>query len=187
MADASPEQPRRWALRLARAEDIPALHELIASSVRSLLAPHYAPEVLEASIGSAFGVDSQLIRDGTYFVAEHEGRLVACGGWSFRATTYGGDRHTTQDAAQLDPATEAARIRAFFVHPDYARQGLGKAILAASEAAARAAGFSTVMLIGTLAGEKLYSAHGYRAEESYDAPLPGGLGMPVIRMTKSLT
>jgi GNAT superfamily N-acetyltransferase len=173
-------------MRLAREEDIPALETLIALSVRGLLAAHYPPDVLEASIGSAFGVDTQLIRDGSYFAVEDAGQIVACGGWSRRATTYGADRLHGREDTLLDPARDAARIRAFFVHPDWARRGIGRAILAASEAAAQEAGFSHVILIGTPAGEKLYSANGYTVEERYDAPLPGGLRMPVVKMTKRL-
>lgn len=175
-----------WQLRLAREEDIPALAALIELSVRNLLSPHYAPEVLEASLGTAFGVDSQLIRDGTYFTVEADGRLVACGGWSRRATTYGGDQGRAAEDPLLDPAADAARIRAFFVHPDWARRGIGRALLDAAESAARAAGFRQALLVGTLAGEKLYAACGYAEEERYDAPLPGGLALPVVHMTKRL-
>ncbi len=175
-----------WHLRPAREGDIPALESLIALSVRGLLSAHYPPDVIEASIGSAFGVDSQLIRDGSYFAVESGGVIVACGGWSRRATTYGADRHHSREDAVLDPAKDPARIRAFFVHPDWARGGIGKAILAASEEAAQAAGFSRALLIGTLAGEKLYTACGYTAGEPYDAPLPGGLPLRVIPMTKGL-
>jgi GNAT superfamily N-acetyltransferase len=178
--------PDPWPIRLAREADIPTLEALIALSVRGLLAAYYPPDVLEASIGSAFGVDSQLIRDGSYFVIEHEGAPIACGGWSRRATTYGADRLHGREDTLLDPAKDPARIRAFFIHPDWARRGLGTAILQASESAARAARFTRALLIGTPAGEKLYVTRGYTAEERYDAPLPGGLKMPVIRMTKSL-
>lgn len=175
-----------WNLRLAREADIPALEMLIALSVRELLSAHYAPEVIDASIGSAFGVDSQLIRDGTYFVVEAGGVIVACGGWSRRSTTYGADRHHSREDSVLDPARDAARIRAFFVHPEWARRGIGRALLTASEQAARAAGFSKALLIGTLSGEKLYTACGYTAGEPYDAPLPGGLPLRVMQMTKEL-
>lgn len=173
-------------IRIARETDIPALEALIALSVRGLLSPYYAPDVVEASIGTAFGVDTQLIRDGTYFVIEHNGAPIACGGWSRRATTYGADRLHGREDTLLDPVKDPARIRAFFIHPDWARRGLGSAILQAGEEAARSAGFKSVLLIGTPAGEKLYLARGYTAEERYDAPLPGGLKMPVIRMTKPI-
>jgi len=175
-----------WQPRLAREEDIPALEKLIEASVRQLLSAHYAPDVLEASLESTFGVDQQLIRDGTYFVVEHEGALVACGGWSRRDTLYGWDRHRSKDAPLLDPAKDAARIRAFFVHPDWARKGLGRTMLQTSEDAARAAGFSRVILVGTLAGEQLYAAHGYVVEERFDSVLRDGLLLPVVRMGKGL-
>lgn len=174
-----------WPIRLAEERDIPALEKLIELSVRTLLAEHYAPAVLDASLGSAFGVDRRLIRDRSYFVVEHEGRLIACGGWSRRGRAYGAD-HGTADEPPLDPATDHARIRAFFVHPEWTRRGLGQAILNASEAAARAAGFTRALLIGTLAGEKLYTANGYVAEEKFEAPLPNGQLLTVIRMTKAL-
>jgi GNAT superfamily N-acetyltransferase len=177
-----------WPIRPAHERDIPALEELIALSVRTLLAPHYAPAVLAASLGPAFGVDAQLIRDGTYFVVEDAGQIVACGGWSRRRTAYGGDRdRASEEDPPLDSARDPARIRAFFVHPRWARCGLGRSLLVASEDAARAAGFSTAMLVATLAGEKLYAAFGYTAVERYDSPLPGGLPLPVVRMTKTLT
>jgi predicted N-acetyltransferase YhbS len=176
-----------WPIRPAHEQDIPALEALIALSVRTLLTPHYAPAVLAASLGPAFGVDAQLIRDGTYFVVEDAGEIVACGGWSRRRTVYGGDRARPGEDAPLDPTRDPARIRAFFVHPQWARRGLGRSLLVASEDAARAAGFSTAMLVATLAGEKLYAAFGYTVVERHDAPLPGGLALPVVRMTKTLT
>jgi GNAT superfamily N-acetyltransferase len=177
---------KNWFLRPALREDIPALEVLIALSVRTLLAPYYSAEVLEASLGSAFGVDSQLIDDGSYFAVESEIGLVGGGGWSRRPTTYGGDRLHGRSDEMLDPAVDAARIRAFFVHPEWARRGIGRAILEASEGAARASGFSRAIMVATLAGEKLYEVNGYVAEERYDAPLPGGLKLPVVRMGKSL-
>ncbi len=176
----------QWHPRLAREDDIPVLEKLIEDSVRQLLPEHYSAEVLEASLGPTFGVDTQLIRDGTYFVIEHEGIIVACGGWSRRETLYGWDRHRSHEQPLLDPAHDSARIRAFFVHPAWARRGLGRAMLAASEAAARAAGFKRVILVGTLAGEKLYAAHGYVVEDRFDAPLREGLVLPVVRMGKAL-
>jgi GNAT superfamily N-acetyltransferase len=178
--------PDPWSLRLAAAGDIPALEKLIALSVRTLLAPHYSPEVLEASLGSAFGVDSQLIGDGTYFAVEADGEIVGCGGWSRRPATYGADRLHARSDKVLNPAVDPARIRAFFVHPQWARRGIGRAILEASETAARTAGFSRAIMVATLAGEKLYEVNGYVAEERYDAPLPGGLKLPVVRMGKEL-
>ena len=139
---------------------------------------------MDAALGPVFGVDRQLIRDGTYFVIEADGRLVACGGWSRRRAVFGGDRERPGEDAALDPARDPARIRAFFVHPQWARRGLGRALLAACEAAIVAAGFRRAVLVATLAGEPLYAAGGYRVEERYDAPLPGGRGLPVVRMGK---
>ena len=175
-----------WTLRLAREEDVTELEELIEWSVRTLLAAHYTPEVLAASLGPAFGVDRQLIADGNYFVIEDSGRIVGCGGWSRRRAAYGGDRGRVGEDALLDPAIDPARIRAFFVHPEWARRGIGRTLLLASEAAARAAGFSRATLAGTLAGEPLYAAFGYEVIERYDAPLPGGLGLAIVKMEKAL-
>lgn len=175
-----------WVVRRAVDADAAELEALIELSVRTLLAVHYSPDVLAASLGPAFGVDRQLIADGTYFVVEDQGRLVGCGGWSRRRAAYGGDRGRAEEDAALDPATDPARIRAFFVHPQWARRGIGRALLEASEAAARAAGFSRATLVGTLAGEPLYAAFGYVATERYEAPLPGGVGLAVVKMDKTL-
>src|SRR5437763_14432557 len=117
-----------WLLRLARESDIPALEELIPLSVRTLQAPYYSAAQMESALGPVFGVDRQLIRDGTYFVVEDAGRIVGCGGWSKRKTLYGGDRDRTGEDAELNPQIDSARIRAFFVHPDWARRGIGRSI-----------------------------------------------------------
>jgi GNAT superfamily N-acetyltransferase len=175
-----------WLLRLARAGDIPAIEALIPLSVRGLQAPWYSAAQMEAALGPVFGVDQQLICDGTYFVAEQDGRLIACGGWSRRRAVYGGDRARPGEDAALDPERDPARIRAFFVHPQWARRGLGRALLAACEAAIVAAGFRRAVLVATLAGEPLYAAGGYCVEERYEVPLPGGLTLPAVRMAKSL-
>lgn len=172
-------------LRLAGAADIPALEELIPLSVRGLHAGWYSPAQMEAALGTAFGVDTHLIADGTYFVVEAEGRLVACGGWSRRKATYGGDRNRTGEDGYVDPTQDPARIRAFFVHPDWARRGIGRLLLHACEDAIVAAGFHCATMVATLAGEPLYAAHGYTAEERFEAPLPGGLTLPVVRMGKA--
>jgi GNAT superfamily N-acetyltransferase len=171
-----------WRIRIAHEGDIPAIEVLIPLSVRGLQAPWYSAAQMEAALGPVFGVDRQLICDGTYFVAEQDGRLIACGGWSRRRAVFGGDRARAGEDAALDPACDPARIRAFFVHPQWARRGLGRALLAACEAAIVAAGFRRAVLVATLAGEPLYAAGGYRVEERYDAPLPGGLALPVVRM-----
>src|SRR5262245_56232598 len=132
-----------WELRLARGADIPALEVLIPVSVRSLQAAHYSPAQMEAAIGPLFGVDRQLIDDGTYFVAEHPSQIVACGGWSRRKAVFGGDRNRAAMNALIDPERDPARVRAFFVHPDWARRGIGRSILKACEEAIRDAGFKS--------------------------------------------
>ena len=170
-------------LRLAREADVAALEALIPLSVRTLQAHHYSSEQMDAALGSVFGVDRQLIRDGTYFVAEHEGRIVGCGGWSRRSSHYGGDRDRGEGAL-LDPDHDAARIRAFFVHPSWARRGIGRSIMTSSEDAIRAAGFRAVDIVATLSGEPLYASFGYSVVERFDIALTGGLRLPAVRMTK---
>lgn len=173
-------------LRKATLADIPAIEPLIAASVRELQAGFYTPDEREAALGSVFGVDTKLIEDGTYFVAECEGEVAACGGWSRRKTMFGSNDSPVKDDAWLDPAVDAARIRAFFVGPKWARRGIGSAIMRACEAAAKAEGFQRLELVATLPGERLYLAHGFEELERFEAPLPGGGGLPVIRMSKQL-
>ena len=173
-------------LRLARMDDVPALEELIPLSVRTLQAAHYSSAQMEAALGPVFGVDGQLIADGTYFVAEHDGQVIGCGGWSKRRAVFGGDRARQGADELIDPAREPARIRAFFVHPDWARRGIGRAILSACESAIVAAKFPDAELVATLAGEPLYTAFAYEAVERYEVPLAGGLRLPVVRMRKRL-
>lgn len=175
-----------WTLRLACPEDVPALEELILLSVRVLQASFYSEAQREAAHGAVFGVDRQLIADGTYYVAEHEGLWVGCGGWSKRRSLFGGDAVREGADPLLDPDTDPARVRAFFIHPDWARRGIGKAILAACESAISATGFTHIELVATLAGEPLYLACGYLEDERYEVPLSGGLTLPVVRMKKSL-
>ena len=174
----------QFSLRLAREEDVAALEKLIELSVRQLLSRHYSTAQLEAAIGPVFGVDRQLIRDGTYFVVGHGTEIVGCGGWSKRKAVYGGDRERDGEDGELDPTRDAARVRAFFVHPDWERCGLGRMLLLASEAAIRQAGFARVELCATLAGEPLYAAFGYAVTKRYDAPMPGGLSIAVVAMRK---
>ncbi len=172
-------------LRLANAADIPALEELIPLSARTLQASHYSPEQIEGALGPVFGVDRHLISDGTYFVAEAAGRIIGCGGWSRRKMLFGGDEgRAAGEEALLDPNADPARIRAFFVHPDWARQGIGRGLLEACEQAAARAGFRAMELVATLTGEPLYAAFAYRVVERYEIPLPNGLTLPVVRMTK---
>jgi len=137
-------------LRLAREKDIPALEALIELSVRQSLSRFYSAAQLEAALGPVFGVDRQLIRDGTYFVVERGADIVACGGWSKRLAVYGGDRERAGEDAELNPAQDAARVRAFFVHPQWERRGIGRQLLLTSEAAILAAGFTRVELVATL-------------------------------------
>jgi GNAT superfamily N-acetyltransferase len=140
---------------------------------------------MESALGTIFAVDRQLISDRTYFVVESEGQIVGCGGWSKRAAGYGGDHSRPEPDPILDPRCDAARIRAFFVHPNRARQRIGSSILLASEQASIAAGFSTAELVATLAGQPLYAAFGYSAVERYEIPMQNGLTLPVVRMTKN--
>jgi GNAT superfamily N-acetyltransferase len=173
------------ALRLATPADAPALRSLIELSARELQRGDYTSPQIEAALRSAYGVDSQLIADATYFVAEADGLPVACGGWSFRRTLFGGDAQPGRQADRLDPAREAARIRAFFVHPAWSRRGLGRALLARCEAEARAAGFTAAELMATLAGVRLYAALGYVPADPQAIPLPDGPTITFVPMRKS--
>ena len=148
-------------LRKATLADVPALNALIARSARGLSAADYRTAQIEGALRGAFGVDTQLLADGTYFVVEDAGQLVGCGGWSFRATLFGGDGRAGRDASTLDPKTQAAKIRAFFVDPGSARRGIGSLLLDRCEREARAHGYARVELMATLPGVKLYAARGY--------------------------
>jgi GNAT superfamily N-acetyltransferase len=172
-------------IRVAVLADAPAIEELIAASVHGLQADDYSAEQREGALGTVFGVDRQMIGDGTYFVVEMEGRVVASGGWSRRKTPFGGDHSPRRDDSLLDPATDAARIRAFFVHPDHARRGLGSLLLETCEKAARAAGFTRAELTSTLTGVALYQARGFVAGERVEVPLGDGSSLPVVRMAKA--
>jgi GNAT superfamily N-acetyltransferase len=173
-----------WSLRLARETDIPALEKLIPLSSRGLRANFYTAAQIEGALGSVFGVDRQLIRDETYFVVETESELIGCGGWSKRQTLFGSDHQTGRDDAELDPTRDPARVRAFFIHPGWARKGIGCAILDACEKAIGAAGFSSIELAATLPGVPFYAACDYSTGERYDVPLLNGLALPVVRMRK---
>ena len=175
-----------WPLRLARETDVAALEALIALSVRSLQAPYYSPAQMDAALGPVFGVDRQLIHDGTYFVAELDGVIVGCGGWSRRRSLYGGESGRAGEDALLDPERDAARVRAFFGHPAWARRGIGRSIMAACEQAIVESGFRGVDIVATLAGEPLYASFGYAVLERYEIPMVGGLMLPVVRMSKSM-
>jgi GNAT superfamily N-acetyltransferase len=171
-------------LRLATVADVPALQALIATSARSLSAGFYTPAQVEAAIRYVFGVDTQLIADGTYYVIDGPAGPAAAGGWSGRRTLYGGDQMKATADPPLDPATEPARIRAFFVHPDWARQGLARRLYAACEFAARQAGFRRLELMATRPGEPLYAALGFTVVERVSVPLPGDVEIPFTRMAR---
>ena len=188
-------------VRVAVTADIPALRSLIELSVRRLQAQDYSPEQLEAALRTVFGVDTQLISDGTYLVAEvfpspstapavelqapsSVPILAGCGGWSKRKTLYGGDRWREREDDLLDPRHDAAKIRAFFIHPDWARQGIGTKVLDACEAAAMAAGFTRFEMGATLTGVKLFRERGYVPLKQIDLPLENGITLPIIHMSK---
>ncbi|GBQ23831.1 acetyltransferase family protein [Gluconacetobacter sacchari DSM 12717] len=173
------------ATRWATVADLPALETLIARAIETLQAGFLTPEQIVAS-RAIMGLDTQLVADGTYLVAERDGAIVGCGGWSRRATLYGGDHSTDlRDPQLLDPARDAAKIRAMYTHPRCARQGIGRVILAGCEQAARAGGYSTVELMATLSGQPLYVASGYAPVETVEANVDG-TAVPLVRMRKSL-
>lgn len=181
---ASPgSEPR---IRHATLDDKAELVELIARSARELSADDYTPEQIEGALRGAFGVDTQLIQDRTYFVAEAAGKLVACGGWSKRRTLFGGDAGAGRDAAELDPATDAAKIRAFFVDPAYARRGLGSAILARCETEAAACGFRRFEMMATLPGARLYARYGYSGTQHIEYEVQPGVMIEFIPMHKAV-
>ncbi len=186
-------------LRLALPEDVPVLRALIEASVRGLQTQDYTQAQIEGALKTVFGVDSQLIADGTYIVAEAESgafestgaknsqtacMIIGCGGWSKRKTLYGSDRWTGREDALLDPLRDAAKIRAFFIHPDWARRGVGSMILQACEDAARAAGFTRYEMGATLTGAKLFAVKGYAAVKPISIPLVNGESLPVVHMEK---
>lgn len=188
-------------IRPAVGADVAILRKLIDASVRGLQAGDYTPSQIENALATVYGVDTQLIADGTYFVAEEESNIegapaqfsgmapliVGCGGWSKRKTLYGGDQWTGREAALLDPQHDAAKIRAFFIHPSWARRGIGTMILEACENAAVAAGFSRLEMGATLTGVPLYRARGYVALENLAVPLAGGESLPIVRMEKRIS
>jgi N-acetylglutamate synthase-like GNAT family acetyltransferase len=177
-------------VRQAVLADVPALEELIRASVLGLQTD-YTPEQREQALELVFGVDTQLIEDGTYFVAEARAAdgnqvMAGCGGWSKRKTLYGSDHCAGREDALLDPDQDAAKIRAFFVHPDWARRGIGSRILEVCEAAAAAAGFRRLEMGATLTGVPLYRARGYVEEEHREVPLRPGESLPIVHMVKRL-
>jgi GNAT superfamily N-acetyltransferase len=177
-------------LRVAVPADARAIEILIDQSVRELQKHDYTALQIEGALGTVFGVDSQLIADGTYFVLEAmsddgNATIAGCGGWSKRKTLFGGDHRAGREDALLDPATDSAKIRAFFVHPAWARRGIGSRILAACESAAVKAGFHSFELGATITGERLYAARGYHVIDRVEVPLANGAALPVIRMLKN--
>ena len=184
-----------FVIRAANNDDVPAILALVEASVRGLQAHDYSPSQIDASIGTAFGVDRQLIADQTYFVVvprNEPERLVACGGWSYRSTLCGSDAMavtvtgTARSASVLDCAKDYAKIRAIFVHPDWARRGLGSSVLAHCEAAAQAAGFTRFEMGSTLTGVPLYSLKGYAEQSRSYVPLPNGEALEVVIMNRTL-
>jgi GNAT superfamily N-acetyltransferase len=171
-------------VRTASLEDVPSLETLIGISARSLARPFYSNDQIEAALESAWGVDTQLIRDGTFFIAESAGKCAGCGGWSYRGTLFGADNLPGREAAILDPDKDAARIRAFFVHPDFARIGIGQNLLQRSEGAAREKGFRAAELVATLPGEPFYRKNGYKQVERLQHPLRPGLTIEFVKMRK---
>jgi GNAT superfamily N-acetyltransferase len=173
--------------RLATPADIPALTALIAASVRILQSDDYTASQRESALRSVYGVDTQLIADGTYFAVEKDGQIVACGGWSKRKTLFGADHCAGREDSLLDPARDAAKIRAFFVHPDWARRGIGTQVLKACEDAAMAEGFRSFEMGATLTGVALYKARGYHELEHIEVPLENGEFLNIVRMEKLVT
>ena len=175
-----------WVPRLAVGDDVPALRALMDAAISELQKPFLDADQIEASRG-LMGLDTQLIEDGTYFVIAQaqSGEPAACGGWSRRATLYGGDRSPGRSAALLDPGRDAARVRAMYTHPSHVRKGLGRLIIALCEDAARREGFQRIELMATRAGEPLYRACGYVPVESV-SDARGGVAVPLVRMAKAL-
>ena len=178
---------REFRIRVATLADSDGLHRLIELSVRGLQREDYTPAQIQGALGHALGLDTQLIQDKTYFIAyplDQPDLPVACGGWSFRKTLYGSDHGPGRVGALLDPMTDPAKIRAIFVHPQWARQGLGSLMLSHCEQAAKAGGFDHFEMGSTLTGVPLYTLKGYRAAESIDVPLPNGEVLPIVHMLK---
>ena len=174
-------------MRNATLDDVPALQALIARSARALSTEDYRPSQVEGALRGAFGVDTQLLADRTYFVVEEAGQFVGCGGWSYRSTLFGGDARDGRDSSTLDPKTQAATIRAFFVDPDHARRGIGSMLLDYCETEARNHGFTQVELMATLPGVKLYAARGYTGTAMVHFDVGTGETIEFIPMRKTLT
>lgn len=180
---------REYVIRQATPSDIVALRIHIERSVRELQKSAYSPDQIEGALGHALGLDTQLIEDGTYFIAHPRagsGDIAGCGGWSFRSTLFGSDHGPGRKDDLLDPATAAAKIRAFFVSPDHVRRRVGSMILEYCECAARAAGFRKLEMGSTLTGVPLYRERGYKEGKRIEVPLPNGATLPIVLMAKQL-
>ncbi len=175
-----------FTIRVADIADIDQIRPLMQAAIGLLLKPFLPPDMVEAS-REIMGLDTQLILDGTYYVVSSGEEIVGCGGWSRRATLFGGDHTAGRDAALLDPAAEPARVRAMYTKPGWARRGIGRRVLKTCEAAAAAEGFGACELASTLGGEPLYRACGYAAVEAFEAETSAGLRIPLIRMRKALS
>jgi GNAT superfamily N-acetyltransferase len=175
-----------YQIRKAQLADISHLEQLIARSIRTLGANDYNAVQIDGALRSAFGVDTQLIRDQTYFVIEIGGEIVGCGGWSFRQTLFGSDARSARDPAQLDPQRDAAKIRAFFIDPNHARKGLGAKLLEHCETAASERGFKECELMGTLPGVRLYAARGYQASPMIHYPIGPEITIELVPMRKRI-
>ena len=172
-------------IRAATGDDIPALARLAEQAMEELLKRFLSPEQVRAS-REIMGIDTQLIEDGTYFIVELDSAITGCGGWSRRATHFGGDHSPGRDGRLLDPAYEPARIRAMYTHPAYTRRGIGRAVLSHCESAAAQEGFRTVELVATMSGVSLYRACGYRSMAAFNEHTPSGIAVPLLRMRKEL-
>jgi GNAT superfamily N-acetyltransferase len=174
-------------IRKAKMEEREAIKQLIAESARLLSRQHYSEAQIEAAIATVFGVDTDLIEDGTYFVVESEGQLAGCGGWSKRKTLFGGDQFSSRDTGYLDPESEPAKIRAFFIHPAHARKGIGRIILSRCEDEARAEGFRALELMATLPGIEFYKSCGFVETGNFDLDLTDAVKLELVPMRKELT
>lgn len=177
-------------IRTATREDIPQLQQVIAASVRELQKSDYTPAQMDGALGHVFGVDSQLIADATYFIAypaDAPDEIAGCGGWSYRKTLFGSDKGPGREPERLDPAVDAAKIRAIFIHPAWARQGVGSLILKHCEDAAQAAGFRRFEMGSTLTGMALYRLKGYEERQPMEVALPNGERLPIVHMVKLAT
>jgi len=173
-------------IRKATMDERKAIKQLIAASARLLSREHYSDQQIEAAIATVFGVDTDLIEDGTYFVAEIDGQLAGCGGWSKRKTLFGGDQYSSRDATYLDPDSEPAKIRAFFIHPDHARKGIARAILTRCEDEARLQGFRALELMATLPGIEFYKSCGFVETGNFALDLTDTVKLELVPMRKEI-